>query len=52
MRDTKWYDGVIDWYHDVEWFFARRWLNRTFGHKDYWGDFIQDAILREREDGE
>ncbi len=48
MRDTKWYHFLTDWYYDLEWFFAKRWLNRTFGYKEYWGDYIESRIWEER----
>lgn len=44
MREPKWYDFISDWINDVEWYFAKRWLNKTFGYKEYWGDYIQQCL--------
>ena len=29
---------------NIEYFFAKRWLDRTFGKQEYWGDYIQLLI--------
>lgn len=31
-------------YGKIEYFFAKRWLNHTFGKHEYWGDYIADLI--------
>ena len=28
----------------VDYFFAERWLNRTFGYQEYWGEYL-DRVL-------
>ena len=33
----------------VEYYFAKRWLDRNFGKQDYWGEYISD-LLHERDD--
>ena len=34
----------------VDYFFAKRWLDRTFGYQEYWGEYL-DRVLP-YEDGE
>ncbi len=29
----------------VEYYFAKRWLDKTFGEREYWGDFIHGCVL-------
>ena len=47
-QKIKWQiDKIVD---VVEYFFAERWLNKTFGEREYWGEYL-DRILPD-EDGE
>lgn len=32
--------------YDIEYFFAKRWLDKTFGEQEYWGDYISELIQR------
>lgn len=29
----------------IEYYFAKKWLDKTFGEQEYWGDYIQGLIL-------
>ena len=33
-----------------EYYFAKKWLNRTFGEQEYWGEFILELINNEKEE--
>lgn len=40
--------GKQNWFTEqvlkIEYYFAKRWLDKNFGENDYWGDYIQYAI--------
>ena len=41
LLDFIWYDRISA----IEYFFAKRWLDKTFGKQEYWGDFIAEGIV-------
>lgn len=49
MRQPRWYDIFGNTLQNIEWYFAERWLNRTFGEKEYWGEWIMNKILDDKE---
>lgn len=48
MREPRWYDCFGRWIRNIEWFFAKRWLDRNFGKKEYWGDWIMQKHLDDK----
>lgn len=38
VKDFIWYDRV----RDIQYFFAKKWLDKNFGKHEYWGDVISD----------
>lgn len=28
----------------IEYFFAKRWLDKNFGEQEYWGDFLMEHL--------
>ena len=32
----------------LEWYFAKRWLDKNFGKQEYWGQYIMELILLEQ----
>lgn len=37
-------DKVIELIDKLEYYFAKKWLDKTFGKQDYWGDYIEKLI--------
>ena len=33
--------------YKIEYLFAKRWLNKTFGTQEFWGDYISDLMMKE-----
>jgi hypothetical protein len=36
-------------YQKLEYFFAKRWLDRNFGKREYWGQEIMDLLIFKQE---
>lgn len=47
---TKW-DAIKDFFmapwNSLEYWFAKRWLDKNFGKQEFWGDFLADKIYAE-----
>jgi hypothetical protein len=42
-------DWLLGKVSSLEYWFAKRWLDRTFGKQEYWGDYIQGLISKSAE---
>lgn len=42
-KETFW-DKIVGVYYHIEWYFARRWLDRNFGKQEYWGDYLTEKL--------
>ena len=40
-------DKIEEVINSVEYYFAKRWLDKTFGKQEYWGDYIQKLKNKE-----
>ena len=47
MNTPNLMDKINELVSKVEYFFAKRWLDKTFGKQEYWGDYIQELITNE-----
>ena len=45
IRDFVWRDRISA----VEYFFAKRWLDRNFSKQEYWGDYIAELEFNQRQ---
>jgi hypothetical protein len=47
MESFKWWHvfRFLDLYEKMTYFFAKRWLDKTFGEREYWGSFIGELIF-------
>lgn len=36
--DFIWFDRI----NSIEYYFAKRWLDKNFGKREYWGDYIME----------
>ncbi len=45
MKEPTIIDWFIDLYYDFDHFLAKRWLDRNFGKREYWGDVINELFL-------
>ncbi len=48
MEDKKWYTDIVripsNILRNIEYFFAKRWLDRTFGVREFWADEIYKLL--------
>ena len=42
IKDVMWYDRI----NAIEFYFAKRWLDKTFGKQEYWGDYLMENLKR------
>ena len=47
MNTPNLMDKINELVSKVEYFFAKRWLDKTFGKQEYWVDYIQELITNE-----
>ena len=38
IKDFIWYDRI----RAIEYYFAKKWLDKNFGEQEYWGEVISD----------
>ncbi len=55
MEDKKWYTDLLripqHILRNIEYFFAKRWLDKNFGVREYWGDDIYRLLLNNEKKG-
>jgi hypothetical protein len=44
---TKIRENTID---KLEYYFAKRWLDKHFSEKEYWGEYIAKKIIQDKHD--
>ena len=53
MEEQKWYTSIIripqTVLHKIDYFFTKRWLDRTFGVREYWGDEIFTLLNNQKQ---
>lgn len=37
---------LLKYYYNIEYYFAKKWLDRTFGKQEYWGNTISEALSK------
>lgn len=47
MREHTRIDSIKDWWYSIEYRFAKRWLDRTFGKQEFWGDIISELLSKD-----
>lgn len=35
--------------NSIEYYFAKRWLDKCFGEQEYWGDYISEMLRKTKE---
>jgi len=40
----KFLEIFTGFFDKIEFYFAKRWLNKHFGNQEYWGDYISELI--------
>lgn len=43
MKFSRWF------IQPVEYYFAKKWLDKNFGERDYWGDYIAELEFNQRQ---
>ena len=51
MKEYTFWDRFLDFIwrdrvNSLEYFFAKRWLDKNFGEQKYWGEYISDLIRK------
>lgn len=41
-------DKINELISSIEYFFAKRWLDKTFGKQEYWGDYILELMTKSK----
>lgn len=58
MKNYTFWDKIKDKLYytplgNIEWYFAKKWLDNTFGHivgkQEYWGDYLMELITKIKE---
>ena len=40
IKDVLWRDRI----NAIEYYFAKRWLDRNFGKQEFWGDYLFEKL--------
>lgn len=49
MKEYTTWDKVVDFIwrdriRKIEYYFAKRWLDKNFGEQEYWGEYLMEKL--------